>query len=230
MGHDVVVVGASAGGVEATRALVRGFPESLKAAVFLVVHQPEGLPSRLPELLTRSGPLPAAHARDDEPIEPGRIYVAQGGRHLLIERTRVRLSRGPQHNRHRPAVDPLFISAARTHGSRVVSVILSGALDDGTAGMLEVKRCGGIALVQTPATALFASMPQSAIDHVAVDAVLDVPVMAAEIARLAATRPAEVGPWVEERLEDEFQEHFGGPGAEPRGLPPGARRSEGEPE
>lgn len=168
-GHDIIVIGASAGGVEALIEVVRRLPPRLPAAVFVVLHIPAQSPSLLPEILTRSGSFVASHPEDNEKIEHGRIYVAPPDHHLLVERGYVRVIRGPKENRHRPAIDPLFRSAARAYGTRVVGVVLSGALDDGTAGLLAVKRRGGIAVIQDPKDALYPSMPQSALKHVAVD-------------------------------------------------------------
>jgi two-component system chemotaxis response regulator CheB len=170
-GHDIVVIGASAGGVEALASLVRTLPGDIPAALFVVLHVPPDSTSNLPHILMHSGSLPAAHAVDGEPISSGRIYVAPPDRHLVIEPGYVRVTRGPRENRARPAVNPLFRSAARVYGPRVVSVVLSGALDDGTAGAIAVKRQGGISVVQEPEDALFPGMPTSAIandrpDHI----------------------------------------------------------------
>ena len=170
----MVVVGASSGGVEALIKIARGLPADLPAAVFAVVHFPQGVPSVLPRILDRSGPLSAAHPEDGEVVSPGRIYVAPPGFHLLLERDdtplgRVRLGRGPKENHNRPAVDALFRSAAVAHGPRVVGVVLTGALDDGTAGLLAVKRRGGVAVVQDPKDALFPGMPESALRYATVD-------------------------------------------------------------
>jgi two-component system chemotaxis response regulator CheB len=167
--RDVVVVGASAGGVEALSQLVARLPPALPASLFVVLHLPAGATSVLPRILSRRGPLPAAHPRDDEPIESGHIYVAPPDQHLLVSRGRVRVVHGPRENGHRPAVDPLFRSAAEAYGKRVIGVVLSGTLDDGTAGLLAVKAHGGLALVQDPSDALFAGMPRSALDNVPVD-------------------------------------------------------------
>ena len=136
---DIIVIGASAGGIEALRVLVGGLPEDFPASIFVVVHVSPQTPSLLHEILTRAGRLPAVSAHDHQEIRPGHIYVAPPDHHLLIERGGyVRLTRGPKENRFRPAVDPLFRSAARVYGPRVVGVILSGGLDDGTAGLWAV--------------------------------------------------------------------------------------------
>jgi two-component system, chemotaxis family, protein-glutamate methylesterase/glutaminase len=148
--HDIVTIGASSGGVETLMKLVRSLPPDLPAAVFVVIHLSEGFPSALPSILSRAGPLAVVHPEDGDQIESGRIYVAPSGFHMLLEPGHVRIVRGPKENRHRPAVDPLFRTAARAYGSRVVGVILTGALDDGTAGLLAVKRRGGVAVVQDP--------------------------------------------------------------------------------
>jgi two-component system chemotaxis response regulator CheB len=168
-GHDIIVIGASSGGVEVLTSLVRRLPENLPAAIFVVLHVRPDAPSLLPAILNRAGVLPAAHAVDGEPIRTGRIYVAPPGMQMYLQRQRVSVERGPRENMHRPAIDPLFRTAAHHHGSRVIGVIASGALDDGTAGLQAVKDAGGIAVVQDPADAAFASMPSHALDRVAVD-------------------------------------------------------------
>ncbi|MFL5826361.1 MAG: chemotaxis protein CheB [Thermoleophilaceae bacterium] len=172
--RQVVVVGASAGGVEALGRMVAGLrDDNGMAAVFVVLHIMPAGTSVLPDILDRAGPLPAQAARDGAPIEVGHIYVAPPDRHLLIERGRMRLTRGPRENGHRPAVDPTFRSAAEAYGPEVVGVIMSGALDDGSAGLAAVKRAGGLAVVQDPADATYAGMPSSALATTDVDHVLD---------------------------------------------------------
>jgi two-component system chemotaxis response regulator CheB len=185
-GHDIIVVGASAGGVEALQMLVAGLPADLPAAVFVVLHMSAGAPSLLPRILDRAGPLSAAAAVDNAPIMPGHIYVSVPDHHLLIERGRVCLVRGPKENRARPAVDPLFRSAARDYGPRVIGVVLTGALDDGTSGLQAIKARGGLAVVQDPAEALYSGMPHSAKENVAVDYCMPLAEIPALLARLAA--------------------------------------------
>ena len=163
--RDIVVIGASAGGVEALTTLFAGFPAELPASVFVVLHMMPGGTSVLPKILGRAGPLPTATAVDGQPIERGRAYVAPPDHHMLLVDETVRLTSGPRENGHRPAVDPLFRSAARAHGRRVIAAVLSGALDDGTAGLRMVSDAGGMALVQDPSDALYPSMPESAIQH-----------------------------------------------------------------
>jgi two-component system chemotaxis response regulator CheB len=191
--HDMIVIGASAGGVEALVTLVSSLPEDFPAALFLVLHIPAQTPSMLPVILNRVGPLHALHPFDEQKIQYGHIYVAPPDHHLLIEEGIVRIIRGPKENRHRPAIDPLFRSAARTYGTRVVGVILTGSMDDGTAGLLAIKRRGGKAIVQNPQDALFSSMPQSAIMHVEVDYVVQLSNMGPLLVQLANDQAAEQG-------------------------------------
>lgn len=183
--HDTIVVGASAGGVETLKDLARLLPLDIPAAIFVVVHFPPYGISTLPRILSRAGPLPAAHAVDGEPIRHGRIYVAFPDHHLLVHKGHVELSRGPKENRARPAIDPLFRSAAVAYGPRVTGVILSGALSDGTLGLAEVEKRGGVTIAQDPREASFASMPLNAIQRDHVDHILPVSKIAALMVRLA---------------------------------------------
>jgi two-component system chemotaxis response regulator CheB len=178
-GHrDVVVIGASAGGLEAVRRLVAALPGDLPAALFVVIHRGDSSPSLLAEILDAAGRLPAVAARRDERFEQGRIYVAPPDHHLLVGHDHLHARRGPRENRARPAVDPLFRSAAVSCSSRAIGVLLSGMLDDGTAGLLAIRRCGGTTLVQDPCEAQFGDMPRSAIAHGAADHVVSVDAMA----------------------------------------------------
>jgi two-component system, chemotaxis family, protein-glutamate methylesterase/glutaminase len=195
--HGIVVVGASAGGVEALTDLTASLPGDLPAAVFVVLHLPATGTSALPEILRRHGPLPAAHVKDGEPIQPGRVYVAPPDHHVLLRTGHVHLSRGPRENGHRPAIDPLFRSAAREYATRVIGLVLSGALDDGTAGLLAIKSRGGTAVVQDPADALYPGMPGNALEQVQVDHVAAAASMGKLLARLItdqAVPPADPAP------------------------------------
>jgi two-component system chemotaxis response regulator CheB len=200
----IVVIGASAGGVTALSTLVAGLPRDLDAAVFIVLHIPPETPSRLQDILGRCTALPVSSAIDGDPIRPGHIVVAAADRHLMLDQDRVRVTRGPKESRARPAVDVLFRSAAAAHGNRVIGVVLTGALDDGTAGLWAIKDRGGIALVQEPKSAQHASMPESALRHVDVDATLPIESMADEIlSRLKRPLPRQEGSPVPHRMEVE---------------------------
>ena len=170
--RDLVVIGASAGGVEALRCLVGGLPPDLPAAVCVVLHLSSGGPSALAGILSRAGQLPCRPAQDGDPLEPGTILVAPPDRHLVVEGDHARLSVGPRENNHRPSVDTLFRSAAEVGRERVIGVVLSGMRDDGAAGLALIKANGGMAFVQDPKDALHAGMPTSAIESTDVDAVL----------------------------------------------------------
>ena len=167
--RDTIVIGASAGGVQALSKLVADLPAGLPAAVFIVLHVPTDVPSLLPGILSRDSRLPVAHAKNGEEIQRGRIYVAPPDRHLLIEDGLVKLVHGPKENLHRPSIDTLFRSAARSAGTRAIGVILTGARDDGRAGMRALKQRGGVAIVQDPLEAPFPSMPMSVMQDIKVD-------------------------------------------------------------
>ncbi|MCA1617842.1 MAG: chemotaxis protein CheB [Acidobacteria bacterium] len=192
-GRDIVVVGTSAGGVEALRELVGGLPADFPGSVFIVMHTAPDSPGVLAQILARAGKLPAAAASNRERVRPGRVYVAPPDMHLLLEPGLMRLTRGPKENRFRPAVDPLFRSAAAVYGPRVTGVILTGGLDDGTSGLWAVKRLGGVAVVQDPEEAFMPSMPQSALEQVEVDYTLPLAEIAPLLSRLAGTSVAEQG-------------------------------------
>lgn len=169
---DVIVIGASAGGLDAVKTVVKAFPNGLAASVFIVIHtSPEG-PGLLAGILDRSGRLPAVTATSGMPFEHGHIYVAPPDSHLLVENGYMRLSHGPREHRFRPAIDPLFRTAARQFGRRVIGVVLSGNLGDGSHGLMLIKENGGIAIVQNPEEAIASSMPETALQRVDVDHVL----------------------------------------------------------
>ena len=212
--RDIVVIGASAGGMEALRLLVAGLPSGFTPAVLIVMHI-GAHDSILPSLLARTSILPVRQARHDDLVEAGRILVAAPDLHLTLERRgaecRVVLARTAKENHTRPAIDPLFRSAAAAFGQRAIGVILTGGLDDGTAGLRAIKDCGGNAVVQDPAEALVPDMPASALENVAVDQVLKLEEIAPALVRLADTNAqgaravpdaGDVPEWVE--LENRF--------------------------
>jgi two-component system chemotaxis response regulator CheB len=169
----IVVIGASLGGVRALQRIAADLPASFPAPVLIVLHIGANS-SVLPELLAAAGPNTASHAQNGEPLRPGHLAVAPPGQHLLVNDGSLRLTRGPKENWSRPAIDPLFRSAALSFGARAIGVVLTGNLDDGTAGLHAIKDCGGIAIVEDPATAFAPSMPTSALQDVAADYVLPV--------------------------------------------------------
>lgn len=182
--RDIIVIGASAGGFEALKTLVGALPKDFAASIFIVWHMSPDVRGVLPQVLNRAATVHAAHAYDEEPIRPNRIYVAPPDRHLLVEHGKMRLTRGPKENRFRPAVDPLFRSAAYTYGRRVIGVVLSGALDDGTAGLWTIKNRGGVSVVQDPLDADVPSMPENALREVEIDYVAAISEMADLLVRL----------------------------------------------
>ncbi len=167
--RDTIVIGASAGGVQALQTLVADLPPDLPAAVFIVLHISADFPSLLPQILARQSMLDVAHAINGEPIQNGRIYVAPPDEHLIIEDKRVKLVHGPKENLHRPSIDALFRSAARWGGPRVIGVVLTGARSDGKVGMRAVKLRGGLTIVQDPSEAPFPSMPRNVMQEIKVD-------------------------------------------------------------
>jgi two-component system chemotaxis response regulator CheB len=188
--RDVVVVAASAGGIEALREMLAGVPSGYPGVVLVVLHIPPGGGQALPHILERAGALPASTAVDGESLRGGRIYVCAPDHHLLLGDGRVLVRLGPKENGHRPAADPLFRSAARYYGPRVVGVVLSGTLSDGTAGLQAVRSQGGIAVVQDPDDAMYPGMPTSAIEEVGADHVLSA---------------REIGPLLAALVEDEVE-------------------------
>ncbi len=197
--RNVIVIGASAGGIPPLLAVVEQLPADFPAAVLIVMHMPALSKSRLPQLLQRASALPVSVAEHMRPLEPGQIIVAPPDRHLLVYPGRVELSHGPRENHTRPALDPLFRSAARAYRERVIGVVLSGTLYDGSAGLMAIKSYGGVALVQDPTEALMAGMPESAITAAQVDAVLP----AAGIARRIIELVSEGIDHGSERMSDE---------------------------
>ena len=202
----VVVIGASAGGIETLRTFVNGLPADFAAPICVVLHTSPTSPGVLSDILNRSGSLTAMTPRNSERLKPGIIYVAPPDHHMLLEPGIIRLTRGPKENRFRPAIDPLFRSAAQVYGPNVIGVILTGNLDDGTAGLWAVKQLGGVAIVQDPEDAMFPSMPESALQSVKVDHVVPIDDLAPLLGRLTSipTAPAELTP-VPETVEVEVK-------------------------
>ena len=185
--HDVVVIGASSGGVEALLKVLSGLPAELAAAVFVVLHVRPDAPSYLPAILNRAGNLPAAHAVDGESIRQGRIYVAPPGHQTYVQKGRIGVRRGPSENLHRPAIDPLFRTAAHHYGPRCIGIVLSGALDDGSAGLLAIERGGGVTIVQDPTDAAVPNMPTNALAKVSADYCVRADAMGELLTRLVPT-------------------------------------------
>ncbi|WP_286790258.1 MULTISPECIES: chemotaxis protein CheB [unclassified Pseudomonas] len=206
--RNIVVIGASAGGVQALTKLFQSLPPGLPAAFLVVLHIPAYAPSVLPEVLSRVTQMRVVPADDSQPLEAGSVYVATSDRHLTLEEEGLRVTRGPKECRVRPAIDVLFRSAAVSHGARVIGVILTGALDDGTAGLWAIKDREGLALVQDPSEAMHESMSESAIKHVKVDFIGPIEALAQQIVRAVGTqidrqhaRPAREGHVIEKLIE-----------------------------
>jgi two-component system chemotaxis response regulator CheB len=169
MRRNLIAIGASAGGIDAISAILNALPADFPASICVVVHLSPDSPGVLDVVLRRASALPVVAVTHREMLRPGTVYVPVPNQHLIVEPSLVRASHGPKENRFRPAIDPLFRSAAQTFGPRAVGVVLTGGLDDGTAGLWAIKQCGGVAVVQDPADALVPSMPRSAQTYVAVD-------------------------------------------------------------
>ena len=182
--RDIIVIGGSAGALEVLPTLVAKLPHDLQAAVFIVLHISPARESLLPHILTRAGRMPASQPADHERIKYGQIYVAPPDQHLILENRHISLVHGPKENRSRPAIDPLFRSAAVNYGPRVIGVLLSGSLDDGTAGLRAIKQRGGITIVQDPADAIYQGMPESAIYNNSVDHIVKADAIASLLRQL----------------------------------------------
>jgi two-component system chemotaxis response regulator CheB len=191
--QDIIVVGSSAGGVEAVSLLLSGLPEDLAAAVLIVQQTPGHSPSELAEMLNRRSKLPVAIPANGETIIPGRVYLAPPNQHLMVQRGAILLGNGPKENRARPAIDVLFRTAAHAYGPRVIGVVLSGVLNDGTSGLMSIKTHGGKSIVQDPNEAVFDGMPKSAIALTQVDHILKAAEIGTLLASLIKDRVGEKG-------------------------------------
>jgi two-component system chemotaxis response regulator CheB len=189
---DLIVIGGSAGAVEALMTLVVTLPGDLQAAVLVVIHIPPSSPGRLPEILQRRANVRVGWASDDQVIECGRVYIAPPDRHLVVDGDHLRLTLAPRENHTRPAIDPLFRSAALAYGPRVIGVVLSGRLDDGTAGLWAVKERGGTTVVQDPGDAAQPDMPRNALEHTTVDYIVPCAQLGALLAQLVAERVHDI--------------------------------------
>lgn len=166
---NLVVIGGSTGSIEPLKTILNLLPANFAAAVLVVIHIPSNSTGVLATVASAAGPLPVKNAEDGELIKPCHIYLAPANHHLLTRDGRLKLGRGPRENLVRPAIDPLFRSAALSHGSRVIGVILSGMLNDGASGLATIKKAGGIALVQTPTDSIASDMPLAALEATPVD-------------------------------------------------------------
>jgi two-component system, chemotaxis family, protein-glutamate methylesterase/glutaminase len=183
----VVVVGASAGGMQALTGLVAQLPEDFAAPVLIVNHMgPETTGTHLVNALHQAGRVPCSHAQDGAALERGHVYLAPSDQHLLVVHGKMLVTKGARENRYRPAIDPLFRSAAVAYGTGVIGIILTGYLDDGTSGMLAIKRCGGVCIAQDPSDAAYPDMPQSVITHVGADFIVPLAQMGALLETLVS--------------------------------------------
>src|SRR3954447_26474884 len=195
-GKDIIVIGGSAGAMAAIQEILRSLTTDLPATLFIALHTAENSPKLLADIFSKSTPLPVRYPHDRDPIELGTVYVAVPDRHLFVKPGEIRLVRGPKENNFRPSVDPLFRSAAQAYGERVVGVVLTGGLDDGTHGLLQIKWRGGTAIAQSPDDAIEPSMPRSAIERAGVDYILpaaDIGPMLNKLTTRAAESPTAIG-------------------------------------
>lgn len=207
-GHNIIVIGASAGGLEALDKLIGALPTDLPAAIFIVQHMaPENTAEALLHRLRRHKAFHCEQASDGEVFEARNIYIAPPNFHLLVKTKTLLVTKGARENRYRPAIDPLFRSAAVTHGSRVIGVVLTGMLDDGTAGLIAIKRCGGVTVVQDPQDAAYSDMPKNALNNLKVDHCVPVAAMGALLGKLAREAPGKRKPIPQDiRTEAEIAE------------------------
>ena len=190
----LVVIGTSAGGIDALRTVIGGLPAGFPAAIAIVLHTSPDSPGVMHDILGRAGRLPTSLAHDGQRLDAGHIYIAPPDRHLVVEPGRLRVTKGPREHRFRPAIDPLFRSAAQVFGPAAIGVILTGNLDDGTAGLWTIARLGGVAIVQDPSDAQFSSMPLNAMRHVEVDHVVPLSQIPSLLVALTSDAPAKIAP------------------------------------
>jgi two-component system chemotaxis response regulator CheB len=217
--RDVVAIGGSAGALSVLRAILSRLPADLAAVVLIVVHTSRARPGALADILSRYTALTTRFPEDGDLLRTGEVLVAPPDSHLLVEGSTVRVTHGPREGGFRPAIDPLFRTAARSFGNRVVGVVLSGALDDGTLGLEAIKTAGGLAVVQSPEEAAFPSMPRSAIQSVAVDAIATAEKLAAVLLDIVGTAPPGTLAPPERPLAGPDSAEEGGSGLRDHSLP-----------
>jgi two-component system chemotaxis response regulator CheB len=192
--RHIVVIGASSGGLDAVRSILQKLGPDFPAPICVVIHMyAQSPPDVLSSVLKRATSLRVLTASEGAPLKKGFVYVAPPDQHMIVDQGVVRLSHGPKENRFRPAIDPLFRSAAQAYGANAIGVVLSGNLDDGTSGLAAIKQAGGLAVVQDPADASYPSMPENAARHVKVDYCVPVAQVPAVLTKLASTAPSKEG-------------------------------------
>lgn len=194
-GRNIIVIGTSAGGLDALDNLVDQLPSDLPASIFIVQHMaPENTGEALIHRLSRHRTFNCQLAKNGESFKPGRIYIAPPDNHLLVKKNKLLVTKGARENRSRPGIDPLFRSAAVTHGPQVIGVVLTGMLDDGTAGLIAIQRCGGVTVVQDPKDADYPGMPQSALNNLKVDYCVPIAEMGQLLEKLSHEHPGKTKP------------------------------------
>jgi two-component system chemotaxis response regulator CheB len=199
--RDIVVIGASAGGITALKEFVSGLPENFAGAIFVVLHIPPYTESHLALILSKAGKLKAMNPKDGQEVEDGMIYVAPADHHMILEKGKIVVKRGPKENRFRPSIDALFRSAAYEYGTRVIGIILSGMLNDGISGLWTIRRHGGIAIIQTPEDAEQPQLPENALEELEADYMLDAIDMPPLVAGLVSERAPKRNKFTQEELK-----------------------------
>jgi two-component system, chemotaxis family, protein-glutamate methylesterase/glutaminase len=200
--RDIIVVGASAGGVSALKAFVKSLPKNFEGIVLIVLHIPAYSKSRLPTILGTAADREVVHPEDGDKLVPGSIYVAPNDHHMLVEKNNtVAIKRGPKENRFRPSIDALFRSAAFVYGTRVIGIVLSGLLNDGTSGLWTIKRHGGVVIIQEPEDAEYPEMPVNVLEYVDVDHIVPAPLMGGLLESLTVEPATEKHKFSKEELK-----------------------------
>ena len=187
----LVAIGTSAGGLDALARLLPQLAPDFPGSIFIAQHMPADVSGEATlRALRKVATLECSHAHDGEPFKPGRVYLAPTDQHMMVKKTTIMVTKGARENGWRPAIDPLFRSVAVAHGNRAIGVVLTGYLDDGTAGLVAIKRCGGKCVVQDPRDAAYPDMPQNALAQVKVDHCVPIAEMGAVLTQLAQSRAA----------------------------------------